>query len=170
MSDRFDFNINDTMDAPVPMMFRLDGGIEVDYALLSDDAFDPVYEHDGDSGFSLRLPRDTWIRGKSWKLIPLDLKFQPPKNHEIQVRSRSGRTLKQGLVVAQGTGTVDQPYRGNVGVILYNRSNRIIELKRGEAVAQGVVCYVPPVTFNKKSQFELDDTTRGDGGYGSTGK
>ena len=164
--------IEDTVvSMPEPFMYQFDmeGRLLLRVAKLREDAFLPEYEHKGDSGFSLRIPEDITILPQSWTVIPLGLKFEPPINHEVQIRSRSGRTAKQGLVVAQGAGTVDQPYRGDVGVILYNRSDSVYYLKRGEAVAQGVLAYVPPTRIEEVSVEEMSETTRGHGGYGSTG-
>lgn len=89
-----------------------------------------------------------------------------PENMELQIRSRSGKTLKEGLVVANSPGTVDSDYRGEVGVILINTSSFPIEVKLGDKVAQGVLAKVEKESFEIVT--ELDETARGEGGYGST--
>ena len=87
--------------------------------------------------------------------------------HEIQVRSRSGMTLKKGLVVLNSPGTIDSDYRGRIGVVLYNSSKTVQHLLKGDRIAQLVVAPV------KKEEIEVvesvNGTERGDGGFGSTG-
>lgn len=89
-----------------------------------------------------------------------------PDNIELQVRSRSGKTLKEGLVVANSPGTVDSDYRGEVGVILINTTAFPRVVKLGDKIAQGVLGIV--VRGELEPVDELDETARGEGGYGST--
>lgn len=101
-------------------------------------------------------------------LIPTGIAVALPEGTEIQVRSRSGLALKQGLSVLNAPGTIDSDYRGEIGVILTNSSNHTQQIKSGDRIAQLVFAKV------ERAEFELveslDETQRGAGGYGSTGK
>jgi dUTP pyrophosphatase len=138
-------------------------------AKLYDNAYVPEYEHSGDAGFSLRVRNAFRIRAGEQKLIKLGVSFIIDDNYEVQIRSRSGRTFKQKLVVAQGTGTIDSGYRGEIGVILYNRSDRTISIDKGESIAQGVLCKLPNTEIVEIDKNELTTSERGNRGYGSTG-
>ena len=138
-------------------------------AKLYDNAYVPEYEHDSDAGFSLRVRNAFRIRAGEQKLIKLGVSFIINDGYEVQIRSRSGRTFKQKLVVAQGTGTIDSGYRGEIGVILYNRSDRTISIDSGESIAQGVLCKLPNTEIVEINKSELTTSERGSGSYGSTG-
>ena len=135
-----------------------------------DNAYIPEYEHIGDSGMSLRTPMTFDIPRRTQKLINLGIKMMIPEGYEVQIRSRSGKTLKQCLVVAQGTGTIDQGYTGDIGVILYNRGPSELRIKKGESIAQAVLCPVATANITEGIDEDMPDTTRGSGAYGSTGK
>lgn len=133
---------------------------------------DPTYAKSGDSGFDLRanLVDDITILPGKRALIPTGLFFQIPQNFELQVRSRSGLALKNGVMVLNSPGTVDSGYRGEVGVILYNTDDTSFVVKNGDRIAQAVIA--PVQTLNNsvfvKSE-SLDSTDRNDGGFGSSG-
>ena len=90
-----------------------------------------------------------------------------PENYEIQVRPRSGFAFKHGITIVNTPGTIDSDYRGEIGAILCNLSNTPFEIKKGERIAQMVVC--PIVKCNICVVDELDNTSRGEGRFGSTG-
>ncbi len=101
--------------------------------------------------------------------IPTGLKMAIPHDYEGQVRPKSGLALKHGITVLNTPGTVDAPYRGEVGVILINLDPKTpYEIKKGEKVAQMVFNKVEHTVFSEAN--ELAATTGGEGGYGSTGK
>jgi len=100
-------------------------------------------------------------------LVPCGFKIEMPPGVEAQVRSRSGLALKQGLVVAQGIGTIDSDYRGEVGVILHNISGQHQSVWCGDRIAQLVFMPVYLARFSISTQLEATD--RGESGYGSTG-
>lgn len=139
----------------------------------------PSYAHDGDSGFDLKaigfkypdsdleVKEDIIVEPHQTILAKTGLYMAVPKGYELQVRPRSGNSLKKGYIVANSPGTIDSNYRGEIGVIITNNSNYNIKISIGDKVAQGVLCEVPIATFNVVE--DLDDTTRGTGGYGSTG-
>jgi dUTP pyrophosphatase len=93
---------------------------------------------------------------------------------ELQIRSRSGLASKNGIYVLNGIGTIDNDYRGEIGVILYNTGHEVYEIKLGDKIAQGVFNPPQQVDFQEISQEEFEatccDTKRGSGGFGSTGK
>ncbi len=101
-------------------------------------------------------------------LIPTGLYMQIPEGYVGDVRPRSGLALKEGITVLNADGTIDSDYRGEVGVILYNASNSYKAIKHGDRIAQLIISPYKKaliVEFDK-----LDDTSRGEGGFGSTGK
>ena len=105
------------------------------------------------------------------KLIPTGLKFQLPTNTELQVRPRSGMAYKHGISVLNTPGTVDEGYRGDVGIIAINLSNETYTIQPGERIAQGVIMNVLGSNLSKLvKKEELNETERGSTGFGSTGK
>ena len=134
---------------------------------------DPEYSKVGDSGFDLRayLTESVTLKPLERKLIPTGLKFELPPNTELQVRPRSGMALKHGISVLNTPGTVDEGYRGDVGIIAVNLSNEDYTIEPGERIAQGVIMNVIGQNISVLTKTNtLTDTERGDGGFGSTGK
>ena len=101
-------------------------------------------------------------------LIPIGLAMAIPEGYEVQVRPRSGLALKHGVTVANAPGTVDNDYRGPVGVILVNLGDAPFEIAHGDRIAQMVVAPVTQAAFELVD--DLDATARGTGGFGSTGR
>ncbi|MCK0207491.1 dUTP diphosphatase [Starkeya koreensis] len=99
--------------------------------------------------------------------VPTGLCLALPDGYEAQVRPRSGLALKQGLTVLNAPGTVDSDYRGEVKVLLVNLSDAPVVLERGQRIAQMVVA--PVTRIHLAEAGNLTETTRGDGGFGSTG-
>jgi dUTP pyrophosphatase len=134
---------------------------------------DPTYEKEGDSGFDIRafLDKTIEIEPGNRALIPTGLYFEIPTGFELQVRSRSGLALKNGIMVLNSPGTVDSGYRGEIGVILYNTDKAApFYIHNGDRIAQGVIAGVQ--TMNKTKFIKTDSLSssdRGLGGFGSTG-
>jgi dUTP pyrophosphatase len=104
------------------------------------------------------------------RLIPTGLHVAIPEGFEIQIRPRSGLSLKKGIGVLNSPGTVDSDYRGEIGVILLNTGSEAIRIANGERIAQAVLCEVPQIKWNKVEKItDLSSTERGEGGFGSTG-
>ena len=101
-------------------------------------------------------------------LVPTGLFLGIPEGYEAQVRPRSGLAAKHGITVLNSPGTIDADYRGEVKVILVNLSSESFEIKPGERIAQLVVARCELVVWEEVP--ELDETRRGEGGFGSTGK
>ena len=99
--------------------------------------------------------------------VSTGLCFAIPEGYEIQVRPRSGLALKKGLTVINTPGTIDADYRGELKVILVNLSDEPVEITPGERIAQLVLCPVLQIKWVEVA--ELSQTTRGEGGFGSTG-
>jgi dUTP pyrophosphatase len=101
-------------------------------------------------------------------LIPTGIYVELPVGYEAQIRPRSGLALKHGITVLNTPGTVDSDYRGEVGIILINLSDKDFEIKCGERICQMIIAKHEKITWN--SVTELDTTDRGGGGFGHTGK
>lgn len=100
-------------------------------------------------------------------LVPTGLAFEIPPGFEVQVRPRSGLALKHGIMLVNSPGTIDSDYRGPIGVILLNAGQEAFVVEHGARIAQLVVAPVVQAGFSLAAQ--LDETTRGSGGFGSTG-
>lgn len=129
----------------------------------------PAYETEGSAGMDLRADIDTPItlRPLERAMIPTGLFIELPLGYEAQVRPRSGLAAKRGLTCLNTPGTIDSDYRGEIKVILVNLSNDIQEIDAGERIAQMVIAKHERITFHEVSSLNM--TTRGAGGFGSTG-
>src|SRR3712207_1958747 len=101
------------------------------------------------------------------KLIHTGIKLQLPKNTEAQVRPRSGLALKHGITVLNTPGTIDEGYRGELCIILINLGTEEFKVEQGMKIAQMVI--KPTLSLDIEEVVELDETSRGEGGFGSTG-
>jgi dUTP pyrophosphatase len=132
----------------------------------------PAYETAQSAGMDLRaaVPADApvTLEPGDWALIPTGLQIALEPGFEAQVRPRSGLALKHGITCLNSPGTIDADYRGEVGVILINHGREPFVIARGERIAQLVVA-----AFVQAAPVEvegLDETARGAGGFGSTGR
>ena len=129
----------------------------------------PGYAHEGDAGLDLRSAEDLSLAPGERAAVPTGIAIAIPDGHAGFVLPRSGRALKEGLGLANAPGLIDSGYRGEVKVIVVNLDPRsTIDIKRGDKIAQLVVQKVeaPEVEV----VHELPDTTRGAGGFGSSGR
>jgi dUTP pyrophosphatase len=123
---------------------------------------------EGSVGFDLPAAIETEITlapGER-RLVPCGFAIAIPRGYEGQVRPRSGLALKHGLSIPNAPGTIDSDYRGEVSVILINLSSEPVRIEPGQRIAQLVVC--PVALCDLVEAEELDETTRGDGGFGHT--
>lgn len=127
----------------------------------------PAYATEGAAGMDLLAARDMVLPPGGRALVPTGLCIALPPGWEMQVRPRSGLALKHGVTVLNAPGTVDEDYRGEVGVILLNTGSEPFAVARGERVAQAVFAPVARVAWEEVAS--LDATARGAGGFGSTG-
>ena len=129
----------------------------------------PKYAHDGDAGVDIYSRVEMIIKSNERFLVPSGIKIAIPKGYEGQVRPRSGLAIKHGISVVNAPGTIDSHYRGEVGVIIINHDkSNDFKISKGDRIAQLVFKKVEQVEFEEVE--ELDETTRGEGGFGSTGK
>ncbi|MSP50612.1 MAG: dUTP diphosphatase [Alphaproteobacteria bacterium] len=130
----------------------------------------PAYATSGSAGLDLMaaLDRPVVVPPGGRLLVPTGLAMELPEGYEAQIRPRSGLALKHGITVLNAPGTVDSDYRGEVKVLLVNLGDRSVTLSRGERIAQLVVA--PATRIAWREQSSLTDTSRGAGGYGSTGR
>lgn len=134
---------------------------------------DPEYAKEGDSGFDLRafINEPITLKPLERKLISTGLSVELPPNTELQVRPRSGMALKHGISVLNTPGTVDELYRGDIGIIAINLSNEDYTIQPGERIAQGVIMNVIGQRISELEKVEtLSETVRGATGFGSSGK
>ncbi len=136
---------------------------------LSKDIILPKYETSGSSGLDLSANIKTPVKIEPGKttIIPTGISVSIPKNFEIQIRPRSGLAAKSQVSVLNTPGTIDADYRGEIKVILINLSKETFVVENGARIAQMVVC--PVIKAKLKEVDSLDNTSRGSGGFGSTG-
>jgi dUTP pyrophosphatase len=132
----------------------------------------PAYETPGSAGMDLRaaVPEDApmVLRPGARDMVPTGLAMAIPAGFEVQVRPRSGLAAKHGVTCLNTPGTIDSDYRGEVKVILINLGEEDFTIRRGDRIAQIVIA---PVTQGVWAEVaDLDETARGAGGFGSTGR
>lgn len=114
------------------------------------------------------IDEDIILEPGAIKLIPAGFAMALPQNFEAQIRPRSGLALRHGITVLNSPGTIDADYRGEVGVILINHGKDAFTIQRGERIAQMVIA--PTTNAQLEIVQELEETTRGSSGFGSTGR
>lgn len=129
----------------------------------------PEYATAQSAGMDLRanIEENIVLRPLERAMVPTGLQIALPEGYEAEVRPRSGLAAKQGITVLNTPGTIDADYRGEIKVILVNLSNSPVEITRGERIAQMVVQRHERVEWEQCES--LDETLRGEGGFGSTG-
>ncbi len=152
-----------------PVESVIERKVPVNYINNSDNK-NPEYAYDSDSGFDLRSTEDIWVQANDRKLVPTGLRFDIPDGYEIQVRSKSGLALNQGLMVLNSPGTVDSGYQGEIKVIIFNTTKERIKIEKGQKIAQAVICPVLNGKWVDLIRVEtLQEKDRNDKGFGSTG-
>lgn len=134
---------------------------------------EPKYATNGSAGFDVRanIIEPITIGPMERTLVPTGLFFELPQGFEAQIRPRSGLAFKYGVTVLNSPGTLDSDYRGECKVLLVNLSNDEFVINPGERIAQIIISKHETVEFETVSSMEeLTDTSRGAGGFGSTGK
>ena len=128
----------------------------------------PAYASHGAAGMDVVAAEDVTLAPGDRHAVATGFAIAIPAGHEVQVRPRSGLALKHGITCLNTPGTIDEDYRGEVKVILANLGNEPFEVKRGERIAQLVPAVVTKAGFDEVES--LEDTHRGAGGFGSTGR
>ncbi|GAA7718243.1 dUTP diphosphatase [Helicobacter pylori] len=127
----------------------------------------PKYQTEGSSGFDLHAVEEVMIKSHSVGLVKIGICLSLEVGYELQVRTRSGLALNHQVMVLNSPGTVDNDYRGEIKVILANFSDKDFKVQVGDRIAQGVVQKTYKAEFIECER--LDETSRGSGGFGSTG-
>ena len=138
--------------------------------IVNKSAFEtPSYATAHAAGMDLRAntKEDIVLQPLERKLVPTGLYIELPVGYEAQIRPRSGLAYKFGITVLNSPGTIDADYRGEVGVLLVNNSNMEVRLNAGERIAQMVIARHETIKW--KEVDNLEDSVRGEGGFGSTG-
>ena len=139
----------------------------VKFRRIDPEAALPSYAHPGDAGMDVRSVEELVVEPGGRRLVRTGLVMMLPPGYEAQVRPRSGLALKNGVTVLNTPGTIDEGYRGEVGVILANFGAEPFKVEKGAKIAQIVVA--PCTRAEIAETAEVDDTARGAGGFGSTG-
>ena len=140
--------------------------IDVKVQKIHEDAVIPEYAHVTDAGADIYAIEDMAVKPHTTVLVRTGLKVAIPTGYEIQIRPRSGMSLKTTMRIANTPGTIDAGYRGEVCVIMENTGNLTYNISKGDKVAQMVIAPVPMINWIETN--ELDNTDRGEGGFGST--
>ena len=128
----------------------------------------PAYASRGAAGMDVVAAEELILHPGQRHAVATGFAIAIPAGHEVQVRPRSGLALKHGITCPNTPGTIDEDYRGEVKIILANLGSEPFEIRRGERIAQLVPAVVTRAEFDEVAS--LDDTDRGHGGFGSTGR
>ena len=130
----------------------------------------PTYATAASAGMDLRaaIVESISLAPMERKIIPTGISISLPEGHEAQVRPRSGLAAKHGITVLNSPGTIDADYRGEIGVILINLSNEVFTISPEDRIAQLVIAQYTQIVWEPTQT--LEDSERGSGGFGSTGK
>lgn len=138
-------------------------------AKVRPDVLDLTKGTPGSSGYDIRSMIDLTIKPGQIYLIPTGFSLEMPNNMEGQIRSRSG-LAKKGIVVANGIGTIDSDYRGEIYIMIISLLDKDYTIEYHEKIAQIVFMELPEVQFENTPQLLIKPTDRGEGGFGSTGR
>ena len=127
----------------------------------------PKYEHDNDSGLDLISIENVKIESGDSQLVKIGISIVLPPNTEAQIRPRSGLALRHKVTILNAPGTIDEGYRGEIGVILINHGQTSFQVIQGMRIAQMVI--VPVIRVKIEEVDSLSNTIRGSRGFGSTG-
>lgn len=141
--------------------------MKLKFKKLQEDAIIPEYKSSGAAGMDICSIEDFTLEPNEFRIAKTGLACAVDEGYEVQVRPRSGMACKRGITVINSPGTVDADYRGEVGVGLINHSEEIVQICKGDRIAQLVVNKIEQPEIEVVS--ELDETERGSGGFGSTG-
>jgi len=165
LNDELGFDINEFEDAN---QFIGDGKITINFVSTNEKELNYAYE--SDSGFDLYANEEVKIPAFGRALVPTGVSVDLPQDFEIQVRSKSGLAINQGLMVLNSPGTVDEGYTGEIKAIIFNTNNHEFVITKGMKVAQAVVTRcITGRWVNLKKVDKIEEKDRGSKGFGSTG-
>ena len=127
----------------------------------------PSYAHSGDSGVDLYAAEECMLNPMERKLIGTGIKIEIPEGYEAQIRPKSGLAIEHGISQVNTPGTIDSGYRGEIKVLMINFGGKPYKIEKGKKIAQMIFAKVEIAEFDEVE--ELSNTTRGEGGFGSTG-
>lgn len=134
---------------------------------INDNAIIPNYAHKGDAGLDLYAVKELILNPGERGLIHTGIQIELPENTEAQIRPRSGLALKNGITTLNSPGTIDEGYRGEIGVILINHSDQVFKIEEGMKIAQMVI--KPVFKVDVIEMAELSQSERNEKGFGSSG-
>jgi len=144
--------------------------LELNYKVLNDNVVEPKYNYESDSGFDLHSVETIVIPPFGRALVPTGLSFDIKDGYEIQVRTKSGLAINQGIMVLNSPGTIDSGYNGEIKVIVFNTNQDSITINKGMKIAQAVLCPVVNGAWVDLIKVqEIKDKDRNANGFGSTG-
>lgn len=143
--------------------------MKIEVVKLRDDAILPVYQTAGAAGADIHacIDEPITLQPMERKMIPTGLAMAIPEGYEVQIRARSGMSIKHGITMVNGIGTIDADYRGEVGALVINLGQEAFTIEPGMRIAQMVVARYEVAGWNEVDV--LDETERGVGGFGSSG-
>lgn len=143
--------------------------MKIDVTKLNNNAILPEYQTSGAAAADVHacLDEPVTLASMERRIIPTGLAVAIPKGYEVQIRARSGLSIKHGIAMVNGVGTIDSDYRGEVGVLVINLGQEPFVIEPGMRIAQMVLSKYEQISWREVR--ELDETARGAGGYGSTG-
>ena len=160
----FSIELKESLNTSSEQSIRM---LEIKIKKLCDDAIIPNYSHKGDAGVDIYSIKDYLLQPFARVLVSTGISIAIPQSYEAQIRPKSGLALKKGISIVNTPGTIDSGYMGEIGVIAINLGNEDVKIGKGEKIAQMVFNKIEEACF--KEVEDLDDTSRGEGGFGSTG-
>ena len=142
--------------------------VDIKIEKIFPDAILPSYSHPGDVGMDLFSYETYILKPGERRLFKTGLKVEILEGYEMQIRPRSGLALNHGVTVLNTPGTIDAGYRGEVGVILINHGEEVYSIGKGDKIAQAVISSVERAVLEEVEK--LEESSRGEGGFGSTGQ
>lgn len=139
----------------------------IKFKKLDNSALLPCYAHKEDAGMDIFSNEDVVVKAKEWVLIKTGFSMELPHGFEAQVRSKSGLSLKNGIIVLNSPGTIDENYRGEICVIVMNVSSTDYHVEKNQKIAQMVINKVEHLKCVEVN--EVSSSNRGECGFGSTG-
>lgn len=145
--------------------------VEVKIIKLNPDAVIPQYAHPTDAGADISTVEEVTIQPGETKIVKTGIAIAIPAGYEVQIRPRSGLSVKTKLRIPNTPGTIDTEYRGEIGVPIWNAGDTPYVIEKGMKIAQMLIAPTPMIKWNEVATVEeLGATTRGEGGFGSTDK
>lgn len=141
--------------------------MKVGFKLLNENARFPAYGREGDACLDISSSENTIIKPKSFQIVSTGLAVEIPAGFELQIRARSGLAAKKGIGLVNGIGTIDENYRGELKIVLFNLGEEDFIVEVGDRIAQ--ICFFETTKIEPQEIVELSQTNRNDNGLGSSG-